>query len=447
MYPTKNGYDCGVYAIKFIDFDSLDASLIFTSEMVRYREILQYSISSLTYKFLGVHEVHVPIVDSTPDQWNYQNTDVHIINIEEIQHDYTKQNPGHTLEEDSLSDFMSVKSKCDMKMMIHKCFEKSSTTFSTCNTNGIRLSVYKYVQSSLHYFHKSEQHKDWYITPLTSILDSKVDRHLILEIGNQKTYVNNHTNNESKSNDDKSSMNNRISIKSVPAFYVGHTSGTKNKWVKDMVKEFLCHKSANKFDIKDSGAYIDKFVNSKNAQYLMLYHIHITDAPKSSTSDDSHSSRNEDFRYHEFLNKYNVEPIFVAVFSVNDFGGLLDLMATSPAYRRYGIATHMIYVIQAIVHAMKKNTTVTLHCDDRVQDSYRNMGFHIDDNCNKDILQYFELDSNFKNDAKHKVFKITSLIETKLVIYEMRKCCQFTDEELIINANTYVNAILKYMEK
>ena len=47
----NNGYDCGVYAIKFIDFDSLDASLIFPNEMVQYREILQYSMTSLTYKF------------------------------------------------------------------------------------------------------------------------------------------------------------------------------------------------------------------------------------------------------------------------------------------------------------------------------------------------------------------------------------------------------------
>ena len=111
----------------------------------------------------------------------------------------------------------------------------------------------------------------------------------------------------------------------------------------------------------------------------------------------------------------------MAVFTVNEFGGLLDLMATSPEYRRYGIATHMIYVIQAIVHAMKKNTTVTLHCDDRVQDTYTNMGFHIDNNCDKSILQYFELDANFKNDSKHMVFKITALIETKLVLYEKKK--------------------------
>jgi hypothetical protein len=45
----------------------------------------------------------------------------------------------------------------------------------------------------------------------------------------------------------------------------------------------------------------------------------------------------------------------VAVFTVNDFGGFLDLMATSPEYRRYGIATHMIYVIQAIFKLITKN--------------------------------------------------------------------------------------------
>ena len=28
--------------------------------------------------------------------------------------------------------------------------------------------------------------------------------------------------------------------------------------------------------------------------------------------------------------KYNVQPVFVAVFTVNELGGLLDLMATSP---------------------------------------------------------------------------------------------------------------------
>ena len=33
----KNGHDCGAFAIKFIDSDSLDASLIFPNNMVRYR--------------------------------------------------------------------------------------------------------------------------------------------------------------------------------------------------------------------------------------------------------------------------------------------------------------------------------------------------------------------------------------------------------------------------
>ena len=59
-------------------------------------------------------------------------------------------------------------------------------------------------------------------------------------------------------------MGKRIFMKTVPSFYVGHTSGTKNKWVKQMIKEFLCHKSANKFDINDTGDYVDTYMNSIN---------------------------------------------------------------------------------------------------------------------------------------------------------------------------------------
>ena len=99
-----------------------------------------------------------------------------------------------------------------------------------------------------------------------------------------------------------------------------------------------------------------------DAQYLMVYHITNTDTPKSSKRNDSQSSLNDDFSRNS-LKKYNAQPVFVAVFTVNDFGGLLDLMAMSPEYRRYGIATHMIYVIQAIVKVTTKRMTVTLHCD------------------------------------------------------------------------------------
>ena len=53
----------------------------------------------------------------------------------------------------------------------------------------------------------------------------------------------------------------------------------------------------------------------------------------------------------------------MAVLSVYHGGGLLDLMETSPTYRQYGIATHMLYVIQAIVHACVKNDIdFTLRC-------------------------------------------------------------------------------------
>ena len=44
----NNGHYCGAFAIKFIDFDSLDASLMFSNNMVRYRDILQYSMTSLS---------------------------------------------------------------------------------------------------------------------------------------------------------------------------------------------------------------------------------------------------------------------------------------------------------------------------------------------------------------------------------------------------------------
>ena len=61
---------------------------------------------------------------------------------------------------------------------------------------------------------------------------------MILEIGNWTTYFNKPKNNEPKLKDGRSSMNNLTSLKPVPSFYLGHTSGTKNKWVKEVVKEF-----------------------------------------------------------------------------------------------------------------------------------------------------------------------------------------------------------------
>ena len=260
------------------------------------------------------------------------------------------------------------------------------------------------------------------------------------------TLVHNTTPYESKSKDEKVFMHNRISLKSVPLFYLAHTLGTKKKWVKDMIKEFLCHKSANKFDIHETGNYIDKFINAENAQYVMVYHIPITDPPSSSESDGSNRSSEENITGYHFIHKYKLEPVFVAVFSVNKFGGLLDFMATSPKYRRYGLATHMIYVIQAIVYEMEKHTTIFLNCDSNLKDTYTNMGFHLDDNCDKTILEYFELNANFKNTSKHMVFKISSLIETKLVLYEMRNCYQFTDEEFIISSKTHVNAISDFIK-
>ena len=64
------------------------------------------------------------------------------------------------------------------------------------------------------------------------------------------------------------------------------------------------------------------------------------------------STTNYNAIINSFLNKYKINPIFVAVFTVNDCGGLLDLMGTLHQYRQYEISTHMIYVIQTIVNTL-----------------------------------------------------------------------------------------------
>ena len=40
-----------------------------------------------------------------------------------------------------------------------------------------------------------------------------------------------------------------------------------------MVKSFLCHKSENKFDFKETGDYVDKYINHTDTQYLMDYSL------------------------------------------------------------------------------------------------------------------------------------------------------------------------------
>ena len=74
-------------------------------------------------------------------------------------------------------------------MEIHNSILTSRSTLPTSNTNDIRFSVHNYVTSSLNYFYTNNEHKEWYSTPLRSILEENIDRHLILKIGNKKTYV------------------------------------------------------------------------------------------------------------------------------------------------------------------------------------------------------------------------------------------------------------------
>ena len=134
---------------------------------------------------------------------------------------------------------------------------------------------------------------------------------------------------------DESMKKQTVPIKSVPLFYVGHASGTKNKQMIQMAKTFICHDSANKFDLNESGDYVDKYINKTHTQYVMVCRLSDTEEENTSINDDFSSITNDDASINSFLNKYTIKPIFVAVFTVNDRGGLLDLMATSPTCRQY----------------------------------------------------------------------------------------------------------------
>ena len=61
-------YDCGPIAIRFIYLDTLGASLVFSHDIVQYRKILQFSIPSVTYDYLGIDKTKIPIVDFVPDR-------------------------------------------------------------------------------------------------------------------------------------------------------------------------------------------------------------------------------------------------------------------------------------------------------------------------------------------------------------------------------------------
>ena len=55
--------------------------------------------------------------------------------------------------------------------------------------------------------------------------------------------------------------NTRVSMFCSSLLYVGHASGTKSKWMIKMVKDFSCHDSVNKFDLKESGKYVENNIN------------------------------------------------------------------------------------------------------------------------------------------------------------------------------------------
>jgi hypothetical protein len=74
------------------------------------------------------------------------------------------------------------------------------------------------------------------------------------------------------------------------------------------------------------------------------------------------------------------------------------------------------------------------------------MGFEIHDKCNKKVMIYFGLSSDFKNNSTHMIFRKKSLIDTTRYIYEMRTCFQYDDQQSLISSNKYVNAICNFIK-
>ena len=88
---------------------------------------------------------------------------------------------------------------------------------------------------------------------------------------------------------------------------------------------------------------------------MIIYRLAGTQEEDKSIQSDVSITMNDDLSENYFLNKYRIKPICVAVFSVCGDRSLLDFMATSPTYRRYGISTHMLYIVQDILYVCVKN--------------------------------------------------------------------------------------------
>lgn len=194
---------------------------------------------------------------------------------------------------------------------------------------------------------------------------------------------------------------------------MGHASGTKNKWMIQMVKAFVCHDSVSKFYPNESSLYVNNHINKPDTQYVMVYLLADTQEEYTSIQYDVSITMNDDQGKNSFLNKYRIKHIYLAVYSVCHGGGLFDLMETSPTYQRYGIETHMLYIIQDILHVSVKTYTLTLHCNTSLNTTYKNMVFDRYDDFDASILEYFQLDDDYKNIYFHMIFKKTSMIDTR----------------------------------
>ena len=83
-----------------------------------------------------------------------------------------------------------------------------------------------------------------------------------------------------------------------------------------MGKDLLCHESKNKFNVTESGLYVEIHINKKDTKFMIIYRLADTKGDDISTHSDISSTMNNYQSNNYFLKKYRIKPVCVAVFSV-----------------------------------------------------------------------------------------------------------------------------------
>ena len=95
---------------------------------------------------------------------------------------------------------------------------------------------------------------------------------------------------------------------------------------------------------------------------------------------------------------------------------------------------------------MCKKYTLRLHCNPCVNRTYKNMGFDRYDDFDDDIIDYFQLQDEYKNISKHMMFINDSIIDTRECVYEQRKYTEYPELNFIKPSQLYFQFILRFIK-